>query len=340
MMRTYKNPGILARMTSYICNHYGMDFVFFTPEDVNFEEKTIDGLFYINGRWKRQQTGFPLVVDNEIINNPQFMSILDHECYLTCHLIGSKQQVFERLRTSGEFEEVLIPYEMIHSSNDILGFVNKYGKTLLKPSISNQGRNIYTVDILDEKVNVQTDNTSLHFTKESFEDFFLKTFKQRDYIAQPFIDSKTRQGDPFDVRLHVRKDINGNWRNAAIYPRIGIGKGITSNISQGGGVSPLNSFLKSKFGEKWTDVKKNIVDVSQWFPKKFEELYDYDFDSFGIDFGIDSNGKLWLFEVNTFPGAKYFFAEDTELRAQYYKYCAERYGINKESYFKADWKLS
>lgn len=339
MMRTYKSPGRLGRITSLVCNNYGVDFFFFNPEDVNFKTKTINGLFYINGRWRRQETGFPLAVDNEVTHDQKFMQALDKECYLACHLIGSKKQVFDRLEKAGGFEDVLIPYVTIHSVKDIYDFIEKYGHTLLKPIVSNQGRNIYTVQIVNKKVEVTTDDSTETMTKTKFKQFYEEVLNPRVYLAQPFIDSKTKAGDPFDIRMHVRKNINGDWRSAAIYPRIGIGKGITSNISQGGGVSPLNSFLEAKYGDKWESIRDNLFDVSRWFPKKFEALYDYDFDAFGIDFGLDENGKLWLFEVNTSPGVKYFVGEDAELRGQYLKYCAEKYGVNKEPYFKADWKL-
>ncbi len=339
MMRTYKDPGRLGRITSMICHNFGLDFFFFNPEDVNFETKTINGQFYINGRWRRQETGFPLAVDNEVLHDQAFMQALDKECYLTCHFIGSKRQVFERLKKAGDFEDVLIPFTVVKSVKDVEDFMDKHGHILLKPIVSNQGRDIYTIHLVDKGVQVYTDSSNEILTKAAFDDFFEKIIKPRGYLAQPFIESKDKQGNPFDVRMHVRKNLYGLWQPAAIYPRIGIGKGITSNISQGGGVSPLKPFLKANYGENWQAAHKNILNVSRWFPKKFEALYDVDFDAFGIDFGLDKNGKLWLFEVNTSPGMKYFFAEDAELRAHYLKYCAEKYGVNKEPYVKVDWKL-
>ena len=95
----------------------------------------------------------------------------------------------------------------------------------------------------------------------------------------------------------------------------------------------------ANYGEKWQEVQETISKAGHWFPRKFEALYDVDFDAFGIDFGLDKNGKLWLFEVNTSPGMKYFYTEDAELRAHYLKYCAEKYGVNKAPYVKSDWKL-
>lgn len=339
MMRTYKDPGRLGRMTSVICNNFGVDFFFFNPQDVNFETKTINGQFYINGRWRRQETGFPLAVDNEVLHDQSFMQALDKECYLTCHFIGSKRQVFERLKKAGGFEDVLIPFIPVKTVTDVYDFMEEHGHVLLKPIVSNQGRDIYTIHWIDEGVQIYTDSSVEALTKAAFEDFFEKIIKPRGYLAQPFIESKDKQGNPFDIRMHVRKNLYGLWQPAAIYPRIGIGKGITSNISQGGGVSPLKPFLKANYGESWQQAHETILKVSHWFPKKFEALYDVNFDAFGIDFGLDKNGKLWLFEVNTSPGMKYFFAEDAELRAHYLKYCAEKYGVNKEPYVKSDWKL-
>lgn len=339
MMRTYKSPGRLGRMTSLVCDHFGVEFFFFNPEDVNFKKKTINGQFYINGRWRRQETSFPLAVDNEVIRDQKFMQALDKECYLTCHFIGSKKQVFERLASSNEFNDVLIPHKTIQSVQDIYDFTKEHGRTLLKPIVSNGGRNIYTVKNVNKRLELVSDDSSERLTKSAFTEFYEQTIKPRVYIAQPFIKSRNNQGDPFDIRMHVRKNLSGNWQNAAIYPRIGIGKGITSNISQGGGVSPLNSFLESRYGDSWQEVRDNLFEVSSWFPKKFEAMYDFDFDAFGIDFGLDENGKPWLFEVNTSPGVKYFVAEDAELRAHYLIYCAGKYGIDKTPYFKSDWKL-
>lgn len=339
MMRSYEHPGRLGRITSLVCEHYGVDFFFFTPKDVDFKTKTISGLFYVNGRWRRQETSFPLAIDNEVIRDRKFLQALDKECYLTSHFVGSKKEVSEKLRGTSGFEEVLIPDKTIQSVQDVYSFIEEFGCTILKPIVSNGGRNIFTIKRVDGKLELGSDNESSFVSEKEFQAFYEKTIKPRVYIAQPFIDSRTQQGDPFDIRMHVRKNLSGEWQSAAIYPRIGIGKEITSNISQGGGVSPLNSFLESNFNDNWKEVRESLLRISRWFPKKFEELYEFDFDAFGIDFGIDKSGKPWLFEVNTFPGVKYFVAEDAELRAHYLIHCAKKYGISKTPYYKSDWKL-
>ena len=105
-----------------------------------------------------------------------------------------------------------------------------------------------------------------------------------------------------------------------IYPRIGMGKNITSNISQGGGISPIVPFLQSNFGGEWKKIKDKLELLCRTFPNRFESLYNYNLDALGIDLGVDSKGNIGLFEVNTYPGQQFFYAEDAEVRVAYYRY--------------------
>ena len=36
----------------------------------------------------------------------------------------------------------------------------------------------------------------------------------------------------------------------------------------------------------------------------------HNIDALGIDVGIESDGGMYFFEINTFPGAKFFYLED------------------------------
>lgn len=330
MLRASKYPGILARAIAYVCSNHGIPFFYFTPEDVDIERRKIHGKFMEEGKWVTKETDFPDVIDNVPMRSKdqQLYKELEKTGFLVTKRIGSKQEVFKMLETDGRFDDVLIPYKKAEKIDDIYTFMEAHPTILLKPSISNQGRDIYTLQREGEKLLLGTDNTLRELTENEFQEVYETIFARRLFLCQPFIDSKTNEGFPFDVRIHTRKNEHGNWQAVKIYPRLGIGKAITSNISQGGGISPINSFLKSQFGERWVEVKRSLDKQSATFPEKFQSLYDYSIDALGIDFGIDKTGKLWLFEVNTFPGARFFFAEDAEARIKYYKYCANTFLVN------------
>lgn len=322
MLRFSPKPAALARTIAYVCGYYGIDFFYFTPEDVDIYNKKINGLFLVEGKWVRKETSFPDVIDNSPMRrrDEAVYSALEETGFLTTKRIGSKKQVFQRLEKSGKFNDVLIPYKLIETDDGIKSAVEMYGKVLLKPSLSNQGRNIYTVEKIGDLYRLSTDSDYADYNELEFSLIFDKVFSERLYICQPFIDSKTVEGHPFDVRIHTRKNFTGKWSTVRIYPKIGIGKAITSNISQGGGISPINSFLEAQYGDKWEDVKRDLNRLSKTLPERFQSLYQYSLDALAFDLGIDKSGKVWLFEVNTFPGARYFFAEDAEARVQYYRY--------------------
>lgn len=326
MLRINKQPSTIARSVAYVCSHYGVEFFYFTPEDINLDTKKISGLFLVGNRWIRKETGFPNVIDNTPPRKQDVLlyELLERSCYLTTRRIGSKQKIFNRLKKEGGFNDVLIPFETLQSSAELEFFLEKYGAVVLKPSRSNMGKDVYTLKRVGNEYLLSTDTTTKAYNHIEFASVLKQTFLNRLFIVQPYIESKTKEGHPFDIRIHTRKDRNGNWKTVKIYPRIGIGRSITSNISQGGGISNINTFLKSQFGDRWEVVKNNINSISKMFPQQFQKLYKYSIDALGIDFGIDPSGKLWLFEVNTFPGAQFFEIEDAEVRVQYYLYCVEK----------------
>ncbi|GAB2561225.1 YheC/YheD family protein [Gracilibacillus alcaliphilus] len=322
MLRFPEKPTFLARSIAYVCGHYGIDFFYFTPEDVDLSRQKINGQFLIKGKWIRKETSYPDVIDNEPMRerHRHIYESLEEQGFLTTKRLGSKKKVFRMMEKSGNFNDVLIPYKSIETDNDVKSAVELYGKVLLKPSVSNQGRNVYSVEKINENYQITTDSNEIIYNELEFSLEFNKLITDRSYICQPYIDSTTREGHPFDVRIHTRKNAEGKWSTVCIYPKIGIGNAITSNINQGGGVSEVNAFLKAQFDDKWESVKRELNRLSKSLPTRFQSLYNRSIDALAFDLGIDKIGKVWLFEVNTYPGAKYFFAEDAEARVNYYRY--------------------
>jgi len=325
LFRLEKKPRIFARTLAYICHYHNIDFFYFTSNDVDIENETISGLFFENGTWVRKETNYPDVIENHprLFRIKELHDSLSKKCVLTTYRIGSKQHIFNILEKDGRFSDILIPSIHIKEVSDIDKALNLHNHVLLKPSKSNHGKGIYTIKKTGTTYDISTDHSSKQYSKTEFEQLCNEVFLKRVYLCQPFITSKTKEGLPFDVRLNVRRNREGEWSTVKIYPKVGIGRAITSNVSQGGGISSINPFLKSQFGDQWKNVKDKLKELSKTFPPYFQEFYDSQLDALGIDLGIDSNGNLWLFEVNVFPGATYFRVEDAEKRVEYYMYCAE-----------------
>lgn len=63
-----------------------------------------------------------------------------------------------------------------------------------------------------------------------------------------------------------------------------------------------------------------MVKVGETLPYKYEELRQTKVMSLGIDIGIDSDKKLYVFEVNGAPITSPLLAEIIDLRTKYYQY--------------------
>lgn len=323
MLRTRRNPGLVAKTVAYICDHNNIQFFYFTLEDVDIKREKINGKSLRNGSWVNKEFDYPTIIDNEPMNklNNEIYTILKQKSIFTTKPIGSKSKVFNLLyKNQEDFKDILIPYKIVKDKQDVLTLIKNWKTVLLKPSISNQGRNIFAIERVEKGFNFIDDNKKTFVFEENFEQEIYNIVLSKEYICQPFIISKTKEGNPFDVRLHVRKNSKGEWSKVKIYPRIGLGKNITANISQGGATSLIVPFLKDQYKNNWKEIKKKIDTLCLNFPNKFEKMYSYKFDALGIDLGIDLNGKLWLFEVNTYPGQQFFKAESSEMRVEYYKY--------------------
>src|SRR5699024_4287862 len=191
----------------------------------------------------------------------------------------------------------------------------------LKPIGGSFGDNIYICEKKDaDCYRLKFKNTEKILTLDEFKIYYEDNIEGNRYIIQKYIDSSTVQGNPFDCRICVEKNGDGEWVLAKKFIRIGIGQKAVSNISKGGGVSATVPFLKFNFGDKWREVENKLMAVAVTLPKKIEQLRDYSLMTMGIDIGIDKQGNVYVFEVNSSPGTSQSAYETSLYRSQYYKY--------------------
>ncbi|WP_218780109.1 YheC/YheD family protein, partial [Cellulomonas iranensis] len=58
--------------------------------------------------------------------------------------------------------------------------------------------------------------------------------------------------------------------------------------------------------------------------EKFQHLYDKPIDAMGLDLGLDEGSQPWLFEVNSYPGTKFFEFDEALIRVGYLKHLASQ----------------
>src|SRR5699024_11740718 len=118
----------------------------------------------------------------------------------------------------------------------------------------------------------------------------LPILKKTKYLMQRYIVSRKNLGDPFDCRVHLEKGANNEWKIANMFIRIGIEQSVVSNVSQGGGISRVNSFLEVNYTGKAKQIEKQLHQVSTKIAVEIERITKTQLATMGLDVGIDPYG--------------------------------------------------
>jgi hypothetical protein len=288
----------------------GVSFVYFSYRSVDFANKIINGWVFSEGRWTQRKVNFPDSIINISPPKTHKQSIirkaLKRSIPFISHSIGNKMSVFRRIEEGGSFSHFLIPTQSISQVDDVISFIKKYTRLVIKPHSGSKGRSIFFITLLeDHTIRCLTGLDVEDYTWEEFTVFIRRLIKQQKYLIQPFIECKTKAGLTYDFRLHVQKGAAGKWAINLIYPRISGNDKLTSNISSGGYRGELIPFLAEEFGEEYFNIKQLLEYFAVSFATHFESLYKHrSFDELGIDVAIDQQQRLWIYEVNWRPGSK------------------------------------
>jgi glutathione synthase/RimK-type ligase-like ATP-grasp enzyme len=125
---------------------------------------------------------------------------------------------------------------------------------------------------------------------------------RKAYLLQQGISLAKTKGRPFDIRVMVQKTNKGKWISTAMCTKIGMPDKIATNYHQGGRLGYLHQTLvgagykHKSILRKEAALKRLGVTVGKRFDSNrrgFREL--------GLDVALDTEGKLWILEVNTRP---------------------------------------
>lgn len=330
MLRSSGLPATRAKAMSLIGKQYGVEIYFFNINDVNTSTKKIKAKKLINDIWCDEIIDYPLVIDNDnnfSLKNKENFNDLDKHCYLTTQLLGGKLKTLNILKDNNIFSKYLIPQEIIRNKSDFLSFVYNNKKSVLKPIKGSQGSNIYFIDSSTENIKINFEGKINNDV--DLDSFYNEIIRGKNFIIQKYISSKTVNNAPFDIRIHVQRDGNNNWFNTKTYVRVGTNSGLTANIATGGGIANFRPFIISRYDKKSEDVFSKIKDITKNLPEMFQKFYSKDIDALGIDLGVDDDGNPWIFEINSFPGTKFFELEEANIRIKYLKYLYHRINSTK-----------
>lgn len=305
----------------------GIHFFCFTYGDVDVEMEKINGWVY-QGEWVRVERNFPDIVINSCSAktkiHKKIRNKLKEKSIFTSHYVGHKMKVYKKILKGVTFADYLIPSFPVRDGLDVLAFLEDKPRGVFKSYRGNQGKKVFFLEKAGAIYMVKKGVEEQRFDKEGIVSFIENLIVKEKWLIQPYIQARTKNGRSYDFRLHMQKNGLGDWEITLIYPRLSSGERLNSNISSGGSRVELIPFLRKEFPNSWTLVMEKLEVFSLEFTKHFENLYKRPFDELGIDVGLDQDGKLWIFEVNSRPGCKQREFEVAKRHLAYCRYLASK----------------
>ncbi|MDQ0115361.1 YheC/YheD family protein [Paenibacillus harenae] len=127
-----------------------------------------------------------------------------------------------------------------------------------------------------------------------------KQRKGKPYLVQRGIFLAEVNGRPIDYRVKYVKKAN-KWKIKAFVGKIARQGLFVTNIRQGGTLISAAKGIAASFSDNLVEVKKSKMRELTIIATEILENRFPGVSRLGYDYGIDKQGKIWIFEVNTRP---------------------------------------
>lgn len=230
-----------------------------------------------------------------------FFSVIGPNVF-NSHYIG-KWKMYEWLSADTEIAAHIPETVRYRSPGGCLDLLRTYGSLYLKPVSGLRGRGILRATFEGGRYLFQGretgKNNAVTFDRpEQAADFLRKKLGRGRYLIQRAIPLLEADGSVIDFRCIMQKDQSARWVCQAIIGRCGVAGSVVSNISSGGrafAIDQLGEILH--IGIDTAAVKKRIETLAIKVCSALDSGGAV-WGTLGIDIGVDTDGAVWLIEVN------------------------------------------
>lgn len=300
------------------CQSHGAFVYFFTVEDIPSSQQQIEGWTYY-GRWRKSGFPIPDVVYNRLTtrkleNNSRVQHFMKevksrygttvfNEKYL------DKTDVFDALKQDASLIRYLPESHLFKNFQMLKSMASRHSVVFLKPITGSLGKGIIRISrISGQSYSCQTTslNGTIRQTFPNIEAVFSSIsskLKQRRYQIQQGLHLIETGGRPVDFRALVQRNNLGVWGVTSVVARIAGSNHFVSNLARGGTLSRVKEALAKTnlTAVQQRNASANLRKAALDIAKGIETQVKGHFGELGVDLAVDSNGKVWLLEVNSKP---------------------------------------
>lgn len=194
-----------------------------------------------------------------------------------------------------------IPPTRKYSPQMLSSMLAEHGMVVVKPIVGTGGGGVIKV-AKDSQGYTHTyrASTQRYGTFEGLVQALGSRTKKRRYLIQKGIQLATVNARPIDYRVKYVKTHKG-WEYRALVGRIAKRGLFVTNLCQGGDLVTAAQGIRASLGSSYVkDKKAKMRSLTALATRVLERTYP-GIGQLGFDYGIDKQGKIWIFEVNTRP---------------------------------------
>lgn len=193
--------------------------------------------------------------------------------------------------------------------------LEKYNQIMLKPCFGLQGRGVIQLSSLSDEefvLHIERSKTFIN-VKENIYDYLKENHfprkrkrKRHRYIVQQCIPLATINNNPFDIRVMVqRKKDSLEWVVTGKLAKVAANNFVVTNVAKA--LLPVEDAIEKSMvnNEKIKNIVAELEEVSLLIAQQLAKSYTNK-RVYGIDLGIDTEGKVWIIEANLRPAVSMF----------------------------------
>ncbi|MGN7177652.1 hypothetical protein BK139_20435 [Paenibacillus sp. FSL R5-0490] len=314
-------------------NEYNINCFRFVPTDINPVSERIAGDSYnpSSGEWEPAEFPVPEILYDRCFyrndsRSKQCISIVNwlkarNDIQFLGYGLPNKLELYEILSCSN-ISPYLLKTARFTGADSFINSLIPDQPCILKPASGSQGHGIYYIEKTGKDILVKTDKRNAQVsrsfeTEEKAARWLNKLTSKQQYLIQPYVNLSNKDGQPFDIRILLQKDRNGAWKELGRGIRTGREGGIVSNLSAGGSNISFEEWITQYPPSLKSFLTDELYDIIDTLPAALERKLSPLFEM-GIDIGVESNGSIWILDINSKPGRKTILNSQPEKEEELY----------------------